>query len=622
MSLSTAATSFGDYKLDPMANATAFPLPTSNDGGIHSAPEHAGAAGCGPMSGDLGGFSDCDHRRTGTLSAGAFGGGHRNFMLESFAPSVFTRPMGMMTPTDQLDALALEGRFGSGYSTPTHSAKRRHSVHIDINDAMVAAAAAAVGMDRSSFSSSLNFFHPSVTGLDHHHHQSVAGGSDSGGLQMSAADTIRRMAVGESINADSYLFPRMPDDEAAAAVAAVADLSAQMSTNQTMSATPASDRMHTPNGVSGAALTTNIDVNGGMFKFPGTTTAAESSALTTSVSGNDLRGDAGSGGYRGQLRSAQRLLRANGVADDNSIGLSTTSSGEGRVDLETLAQFSQWFPQFAPATLGWGMGDAGGQLGGGESIDPNMLDVGLTSAMAAANNSSIIGAHTSAEANLTHARRRSQYDWYGLTPSLAAALEAAGTSTAAAVAQAAAATDDSSMSALGGSFGLNHGSLNPSYRRPSMPIFPTFGYAHSDMLGMAGGADVGADVGADSGAVHQDGGNASAGMVATAAANAVAIALGESTNVGSGAGPCRVTADAPNRRRTMHVPPSLLEGVATGEFGSHETGTYATQNLGFGSQQQQVPQQHGRLASAPYQLRRPVGPSTAAAATAAMTRGR
>ncbi|KAJ2433355.1 hypothetical protein GGF42_009408, partial [Coemansia sp. RSA 2424] len=136
------------FKLDLVAgNTTAFPQPLmSNDGGIHSAPAHAdaGVAGCGPM-GDLGAFSDCDHRRTGgAMSAGAFGstggggGGHRNFLLESFAPSVFTRPMGTMTPTDQLDALALEGRFGSGYSTPTHSARRRHSVQVDINDAMAA----------------------------------------------------------------------------------------------------------------------------------------------------------------------------------------------------------------------------------------------------------------------------------------------------------------------------------------------------------------------------------------------------------------------------------------------------------------------------------------------------
>ncbi|KAJ2747701.1 hypothetical protein GGI20_000350 [Coemansia sp. BCRC 34301] len=640
-----SSSSYDSFKLDPAPGTSAFPLPMSNDGGIHSAPAHADTTGCGPM-GDLGAFSDCDHRRAGTLSAGAFGsggssnsGGHRNFMLESFAPSVFTRPMGTMTPTDQLDALALEGRFGSGYSTPTHSAKRRHSVQVDINEAMVAAAAAAAGMDRSSFSSSLHFFHPSVTGLDHHHHHHHAtGASISGSLQMSAADTICRMTVGEPISADGYLFPRIPEDEAtaaAAAAAAAADISVQMSSNQTVSGTPASDGMHTPSGAPSTVTPANIGMGGmpagDMFKLPGTT-AADSAVLTAAVGGSDLPGDMNTG-YRGQLRSAQRLLRANGVADDNSIGLSTNSGSEGRVDLEALAQFSQWFPQFAPASLGWGMSDTGGQLGGSESIDPNMLDVGLNSAMAAAaaTSSGSGGGHGGVEANLTHARRRSQYDWYGLTPSLAAALEAASTSTVAAVAQAAAAaaavTDDGAMSSLG-SFGLGQGSLNPSYRRPSMPIFPTFGYPHGDMLGISGG-DVGADSVGSGGSAEQglygvatsqqDGGNCSAGMVATAAADAVAIALGEGAN----GGPSRArTTDIPGRRRTMHVPPSLLEGVATAEFGTPGVDAFTAQTLGIGPQQQQ----HGRLASAPYQLRRPVGSttssSTAAAATAAMTRGR
>ncbi|KAJ2326748.1 hypothetical protein GGI00_004659, partial [Coemansia sp. RSA 2681] len=418
-----AASSDVGFKLDLVAgNTTAFPQPLmSNDGGIHSAPAHAdaGVAGCGPM-GDLGAFSDCDHRRTGgALSAGAFGsagggggGGHRNFLLESFAPSVFTRPMGTMTPTDQLDALALEGRFGSGYSTPTHSARRRHSVQVDINDAM--AAVVAAGMDRSGFSSSLHFFHPGVAGLDHHHHHhhhhhhaatGAPGSSES--LQMSAADTLRRMTGGEPLGADGYLFPRIAEDEATAAAAAaaaavVADLSAQMSTSQTVAGTPASDRMHTPSGMSSNAATA-----ASMFKLPGAATAAEAAVLTAATIGGG--GDAASAGYRGQqLRSAQRLLRANGVADDNSIGLSTMSGsggGEGRVDLEALAQFSQWFPQFAPASLGWGMGDAGGQLGGGgggasESIDPNMLDAGLNSVMAAGGGGG----------GGAHARRRSQYD--------------------------------------------------------------------------------------------------------------------------------------------------------------------------------------------------------------------
>ncbi|KAJ2756071.1 hypothetical protein GGI19_001132 [Coemansia pectinata] len=596
----TSGGSLVGFKLDSAVSTTAFPLPMSNDGGIHSAPTHTDNPGCGPM-GDLGAFSDCDHRRTGTLSAGAFGNsGHRNFLLDSFAPSVFTRPMGTMTPTDQLDALALEGRFGSGYSTPTHSAKRRHSVQVDINDAMVAAVAA--GMDRSSFSSSLHYFHPSVTGLDHHHHHST-GASGNASLQMSAADTIRRMTVGGPIDADAFLFPRIPEDDAtAAAAAAVAGISAQMSTSQTVSSTPASDSMHIPGGASSTATATNIGATGiptgDMYKFPGSTTA-DSSALSATV---DTRGDM-SAGYRGQLRSAQRLLRANGVADDNSIGLSTTSSGESRVDLEALAQFSQWFPQFAPASLGWGMGDNGGQMG--ESIDPNMLDAGLDSAMAAVANSGTHGA----ESNMTHARRRSQYDWYGLTPSLAAALEAASTSAAVAVAaQAAAASDDTAMSTLG-SFGLGQGSLNPSYRRPSMPIFPTFGYTPGDMLGMSGNADTmagNAEQGLYGVATSQQD---SAGMVATAAADAVAVALGER----NGGGPVRTRADVPGRRRTMHVPPLLLEGVATAEFGNPGAAdAYVAQSLGVGAPQ-------GRHGSAPY-LPRPTGQT--AAATAAMTRGR
>ncbi|KAJ2732932.1 hypothetical protein IW152_003426 [Coemansia sp. BCRC 34962] len=633
LELSSAAASGGaliGFKLNPASNTAAFSLPMTNDGGIHSAPTHTDNPGCGPMA-DLSAFSDCDHRRTGTLSAGAFGSGnsgHRNFLLDSFAPSVFTRPMGTMTPTDQLDALALEGRFGSGYSTPTHSAKRRHSVQVDINDAM--AAAVAAGMDRPGFSSSLHYFHPSVAGLDHHHRQHhSAGASGSGSLQMNAAaDTIRRMTVGGPIDADAFLFPRIPEDDtaavaAAAAAAAAVGMSAQMSASQTVSSTPASDSMHVPGGASSAATVTNIGVSGmsagDMYKFP-EVTAAESSALATTAS-NDARGDAAAG-YRGQLRSAQRLLRANGVADDNSIGLSTTSSGESRVDLEALAQFSQWFPQFAPASMGWGMGDSGG-----ESIDPNMLDAGLDSAMAAAvaahggNNG---GGH-GGEANMTHARRRSHFDWYGLTPSIAAALEAASTS-AAVAAQAAAASDDSAMSTLG-SFGLGQGSLNPSYRRPSMPIFPTFGFTPSDMLGMTGNADVGADpmagaVGnnAESGlygvaASQQD---SNAGMVATAAADAVAVALGER----SSGGPIRARAtEVPGRRRTMHVPPLLLEGVATAEFGNPGADSYVAQPLGIGAQ---LPP-HGRHGSAPYRPRRPTSQTastSAAAATAAMTRGR
>ncbi|KAJ2816063.1 hypothetical protein FBU31_006711, partial [Coemansia sp. 'formosensis'] len=77
--LSSSGGSLISFKLEPTA---AFPM--SNDGGIHSAPTD-NAGGCGAL-GDLSAFSsDCDQRRAGTVSAGAFG--NRNFLLESFAPS-------------------------------------------------------------------------------------------------------------------------------------------------------------------------------------------------------------------------------------------------------------------------------------------------------------------------------------------------------------------------------------------------------------------------------------------------------------------------------------------------------------------------------------------------------
>ncbi|KAJ2810572.1 hypothetical protein FBU31_007962, partial [Coemansia sp. 'formosensis'] len=342
---------------------------------------------------------------------------------------------------------------------------------VDLNDAMVAAVAA--GMDRSGF----HYFHhhPGVGGLDPHHHHSAGSGMSS--------DSIRRMTVGGPIDADAFLFPRIPDDDAtvaAAAAAAVAGISAQLSAaSQTVSTTPASDTMHTASTVTAAASSSDL------YKFPPADTLATAPPP------------------RGQLRSAQRLLRANGVADDNSIGLSTTSSGESRADLEALAQFSQWFPQFAPASLGWG-----------ESIDPNMLDAGLDSAMAAAVAANGSG---STDAGMTHARRRSQYDWYGLTPSLAAALEAA--STGAAVVG----SDDAAMSTLG-SFGLAQAPpLNASFRRPSMPIFPTFG----DMLAMP----------------------------PTTSEQQPLYGVAPNHHEAAAA-----AADVPGRRRTMHVPPLLLEG--------------------------------------------------------------
>ncbi|KAJ1931853.1 hypothetical protein EC988_009650, partial [Linderina pennispora] len=148
------------------------------------------------------------------MSASSFIGSQRNYLFDSFAPSVFSRPLGPMTPTDQLDALALEGRMGSGYSTPTHSTRRRHSIQTDIQHAMAAAAAAAAaGMDRSNFASALQFLDSSGAA-----ESNVVAGSDSSVAYLSppTAETIRRMTVG----ADAMSFPRLPDEEAVVGLSA------------------------------------------------------------------------------------------------------------------------------------------------------------------------------------------------------------------------------------------------------------------------------------------------------------------------------------------------------------------------------------------------------------------
>ncbi|KAJ1894750.1 hypothetical protein LPJ66_004997, partial [Kickxella alabastrina] len=582
----------------------------TNDSDIHSAPAHVNSASCSQLAA-LGSYTDVEQRRSGTVSAGPFGS-HRNFLFDSFAPSVFSRPLGSMTPTDQLDALALEGRGISGYSTPTHSAKRRHSVQADFNDVMAAAADAA-GIDRSNFSSALQFFHPGVTGLEH-----AANGAGGSAMQLSAADTIRRMTIGGPINPDAFLFPRLPDEAAAAAAAAaaVADISAQMSSAQSAVVTPGTDGNHMSGMTASAATAINVTTGGSSstdsrFKHPSSSSAESAiptlAPMSTVGSGAYLRdNEMQASGQRGQLRSAQRLLRANGVADDNSIGLSTTSTGDGRVDFDALTQLTQWFPNFPPSGLGWNIGDAGGQMGG-ESIDPNMLDAGLASATivgtagtAGSNNVGDINSHHHVngggagglslgnELTMTHARRRSQFDWYGLTPSLLAQLDAA---SATVVAQAA--TDTNTIASLN-PYGISQGSVNQqSYRRPSMPIFPTFAYPTSDMLGITGTMQHQQQAG-DSGHHEQDmynvssqdtaagmtpmnmgdtseaidtstiGFSAAAAAAAAGLGNKVVGAYGSQLSVG-GNSRSRV-ASGPGRRRTMHVPPSLLEDVATSEF--------------------------------------------------------
>ncbi|KAJ2709220.1 hypothetical protein H4R19_004364, partial [Coemansia spiralis] len=302
---------------------------------------------------------------------------HRNLMGDFLSPSAFLRQIGTMTPTDQLDALALEGRITSGYSTPTHSSKRRHSIQANFNEALAAAAAAAA-MGRSGIGSGLGFFHTGIPGLEH-------AGIDANGLPINTADSMRRMTVAGPVGADPYLFPRLPDEDAAvaAAVAAAADMSAQLSSAQ--------QTARVPDGCVGQTVDTS-----------GAGALSEHSApVSAYVHGQDHLG------HRGQFRSAQRLLRANGVADDNSIGLSSASAGDGSMDMDALTQLGEWFPGFGSGGIGWGVAGtsaAGTSSGGGadisrlcnESIDPNMLDAGHGAA-----------GH---DASQTHTRRRSQFD--------------------------------------------------------------------------------------------------------------------------------------------------------------------------------------------------------------------
>ncbi|KAJ2401110.1 hypothetical protein GGI23_001613 [Coemansia sp. RSA 2559] len=618
-----------EYEVD----AGYAPAVPQNEGGIHSAPAH-GTNGSGVNISDFSALSDSEQRRPGTISAGSFGAqNHRNFLLESFAPSVFSRPVGTAMPTDHLDALALEGRGASGYSTPTQSTKRRHSVQADFNDAMAAAAAMAAGIDRSNFSSTMGYFNASVAGMGH----SSAGVSSSTDMHLdSTADTIRRMTVGGHINPDAFLFPRLPDEDVAAAAAAAAaaavaaDMSAQISTSQS-SSNMAGVIVPSAQNTAGAMTTgehNGISVSTDLgFKLQTTSAAAEPS-LSASATMNSAMGDIRDDllmGHRSQLRSAQRLLRENGVADDNSIGLSTTSNGDTPVDLEALANFSQWFPSFASSNLGWNLNDSSSGHIGGDSIDPNMLNAGIgTSAtiVASANGGHVVdessgisevGNGMATGSGMTHSRRRSQFDWYGLTPSLAATLDAANITVAAAaqaVAVAAAATTTSDANSIASlhPFGIGHHTTNPSYRRPSMPVYPSFAYApgSGDILGLqpnalhnnssnagaAGAMDV--DQGTVYNSVSQDSGAAGIAEAAAAAAAVVAVALGDgsepsgqrastantrslSLSTGSetvrksGVMPAETIAvggSAHSRRRTMDVPPSLMEDVATSSFGN------------------------------------------------------
>ncbi|KAJ1822677.1 hypothetical protein LPJ56_003062 [Coemansia sp. RSA 2599] len=634
-----------------------------NDGGIHSAPAHVSSSDANHQLGNLGRYADDDHRRNGAVSAGPFGP-HRNFLFESFSPSVFSRPVGTMTPTDQLDALALEGRVNSGYSTPTQSTRRRHSVQADINEVIAAAAADAAGLDRSGFPSTLQFFHTGVAaGLGH----ASAANIGSGAMQLNSADAIRRMTIGGTgaIGNDPYLFPRLPEDDASAAAAAaaaaavaaaasVADISAHISSAQTTAGTPASDGSQSSQIAASAALNMTSAVGmGAGFKMPAPGSVdpglPTSAPLVSSSSVGDLKLlDQSGAGQRGQLRSAQRLLRANGVADDNSIGLSTNQSGDGsRAELEAFSQLSQWFPNFASSGLGWSIGDSNDQLTS-ESIDPNMLDAGLASAamVGAAAGGAVggglgdgngtdggsavaSGMAPNGESTLTHSRRRSQFDWYGLTPSLLAQLEAASVSSAVQAAAAVAATPDTNAMGSLNPFGISHGSVNQTYRRPSMPIFPTFAYSSSDMLALSGNGMQ------SQGQTHQAGDgpgleqsmyaaasqDAAAGMVpmnivdnsggASDASGASGFIAGDAASglasnkpslsgiassvLSAGAVRPRVASgQGQSRRRTMHVPPSLIEDVATAEFSSGEA-SMPTRNAGpaIGRGQQQQHQQGG-----------------------------
>ncbi|KAJ1735948.1 hypothetical protein LPJ61_000254 [Coemansia biformis] len=565
------------FKLDGRAGL-GFAAGASGSGGIHSAPAN-GASAAEQMA----------H--------------HRNLLGDFFSPSAFLRQIDTMTPTDQLDALALEGRIASGYSTPTQSSKRRHSIQAHFNDALeaVAAAAAAGGISRSTIAPTLGFFHPGITGLDH----AGAGMADSSGLPLNTVETIRRMTVAGPIGADPYLFPRLPDDDAsvAAAVAAAANMSVQIGSAQDTAGAVVSDHSAAQTACSEATAAAHTVDSMDAFKISSCSSVDISMPTPAYAHGHDYHT-----GHRGQFRSAQRLLRANGVADDNSIGLSSASAGDPAVDIEALTQLGEWFPGLGSGGFGWNLAASSGANGsgaagsGGESIDPNMLDAGLG-----------VAGH---EAGLTHARRRSQFDWYGLTPSLAAALEVAGTTAVAAAAHAASVSDTSCLAPLsiGGTAG------QPTCRRPSMPVFPSFTYAQSnEMLGIAGALHTDgahASMTTAEPAVFGGGGQDGAGIAAAAAVAAAAVAvalsdgsesmgiqtadpaagpgqlhgmrsysLGTSTAITSsalarvagltgvpqrpapGAMRPRVASTHHGRRRTMHVPPSLVEGVASSEFG-------------------------------------------------------
>ncbi|KAJ2607927.1 hypothetical protein H4S08_004649 [Coemansia sp. RSA 1365] len=458
---------------------------------------------------------DKTHSVVGRADSGAY---------EAFSPSAFLRQMGTMTPTDQLDALALEGRACA--TPPTLPSKRRHSVQADINDALAAATAAA-GLDRSNIASALGFFHPAISDLDH---SGVAAAAAGASMQLGSSDAMRRMTVAGPGAADPYLFPRLPEED----------------TTHTVESSGSAHH-------AGGALRLAAE--------PVSAGAYESDRATP----------------RGQRRTVQRLMRHSGVADDSGIGLSTTpGGGDGRMELDAMAQFSQWFPG-----LSWGLGaSASTTTGAGEShmcsesIDPNMLNVGLGGAAPQD------PAH---DANSTHMRRRSQFDWYGLTPSLAAALDAAGTTAAAVAAQAVADSSGLAPLTIAGS--------QATCRRPSMPVFPSFACTPGGELQAMQMPAVNNTESAAYSTVHNTKPLAEqpaepAAYSAAAAAAAVAVALSEgsdslnmhataprSYSLGSGAATAKAAslAQQPSsaqhgRRRTMHVPPSLIEGVASSEF--------------------------------------------------------
>ncbi|KAJ1867708.1 hypothetical protein LPJ78_000760 [Coemansia sp. RSA 989] len=479
--------------------------------------------------------------------------------------SAFPRPMSGVPAAarDQLDALALEGCIGSGQATPVQAPKRRHSVQADIDDALEAAALAA-GIDRTNIASALQFLQPGMVPLS----------AGAGAIPLSSADSMRRMTVAGPMG-DPFIFPRLPEEEAAAAGHVRSD---------------AGSGAHSA-GLVSSAETTAVPQTGDAFKL----SAGPDSAKL--VAGPD--GPVSAGVHRGQLRSAERLLRANGVADDNRIGLSTAPMGDSRVDLEALAQFSQWFPSLNwgvagshanDSTAGGGDASAAGNSTGGQmvsaSIDPNMLNSGLD---------------LGNEYGQTHARRRSQVDWYGLTPSLVAALDVASSTAAAVGAHASGPMSTSGLAMT--AFGLGHAQANQpaACRRPSMPIFPSFSFQGTDMLHVPGAmpSDDTPLTTAEPASYASGPDNNSIAAAAAAAAAAVAVALSngnetlgiQATDCGSGSvaaglrsysigagpqlspAPATVSAGRPRvasaqhgRRRTMHVPPSLAEDVACAEF--------------------------------------------------------